>query len=247
MQLTFVGSGDAFGTEGRFNTCFHVAADPLNFLIDCGASSLVALKQRRIDRNAIQLILISHLHGDHFGGLPFFLLDAQLVASRTTPLTIAGPPGLKARLEMAMEALFTGSSKIPWKFELEIIELPLATPSELLGLNILTREVVHPSGAPSTALRIEAEGKTIAYSGDTEWTEALLPIANGADLFICECYMFERVVKFHMSYSIILEHLEDLGAKRVVLTHMGEDMMANRDKVDLSRVTLAEDGLELLV
>jgi ribonuclease BN (tRNA processing enzyme) len=246
LKLTFVGSGDAFGTGGRFNTCFHVASDTGNFLIDCGASSLVALKQRRIDRNAIGLILISHLHGDHFGGLPFFLLDAQLVAARTNPLTIAGPPGLKSRLAMAMEALFAGSSKIPWKFDLQIVDIPLATPTELNCLNILTHEVVHPSGAPSTALRIEVDGKTIAYSGDTQWTAALLPIANGADLFICECYMFERVVKFHMSYSIIIEHLDELAAKQIVLTHMGEDMMANRDKVDLSRVGLAEDGLEIL-
>lgn len=247
MKLTFIGSGDAFGTGGRFNTCIQVVSGTVNFLIDCGASSLVALKQRQIDRNAIDLILISHLHGDHFGGLPFFLLDAQLVASRTNPLTIAGPPGLKARLDMAMEALFTGSSKIPWKFDLDVIDIPLATTTDFPGLNLLTQEVVHPSGAPSTALRIEVDGKTIAYSGDTQWTEALLPIANGADLFICECYMFERVVKFHMSYSIILERLDELAAKQVVLTHMGEDMMANRDKVDLSRVTLAEDGLEFLL
>lgn len=94
MQFRFVGSGDAFGSGGRFNTCFHVAAERTRFLLDCGASSLVALKRGGIDRNAIDLILLTHFHADHFGGVPFFVLDAQLVARRTRPLTIAGPPGL---------------------------------------------------------------------------------------------------------------------------------------------------------
>lgn len=77
MKLTFVGCGDAFGSGGRFNTCFHIAATKTNFLIDCGASSLIAMKRFGIDRNAIDTILITHFHGDHFGGLPYFVLDAQ--------------------------------------------------------------------------------------------------------------------------------------------------------------------------
>src|SRR6266481_1503687 len=62
MHLQFVGSGDAFGSGGRFNTCFHVVAEELNFLIDCGASSLVAMKRLGIDRNAIDLIVLTHYH-----------------------------------------------------------------------------------------------------------------------------------------------------------------------------------------
>jgi ribonuclease BN (tRNA processing enzyme) len=58
MKLTFVGCGDAFGSGGRFNTCFHVETAATRFLIDCGASSLVALKRLGIDRNAIDTILI---------------------------------------------------------------------------------------------------------------------------------------------------------------------------------------------
>ncbi len=70
MQVRFVGCGDAFGSGGRQNTCFHVTGASSNFLIDCGASSLPALKRCGIVRNDIELILITHFHGDHFAGLP---------------------------------------------------------------------------------------------------------------------------------------------------------------------------------
>ena len=76
---------------GRFNTCFHLTGARTNCLIDCGATSLVALKRLGIERNAIDLILITHFHADHFGGVPFFVLDAQFFSKRSRPLTIAGP------------------------------------------------------------------------------------------------------------------------------------------------------------
>ena len=77
MRLTIVGSGDAFGSGGRFNTCFWLETAKGTLLVDCGASSLVALKARGLDHARIDGIILSHLHGDHFGGLPFLLLDAQ--------------------------------------------------------------------------------------------------------------------------------------------------------------------------
>src|SRR5215831_17313761 len=116
MRLQFVGSGDAFGSGGRFNTCFHVVAEELNFLIDCGASSLIAMKRLGIDRNAIDLIVLTHYHADHCGGVPFFILDAQFVATRTRPLTIAGPYPLKEWFSRQMETAFAGSHRSAKKF-----------------------------------------------------------------------------------------------------------------------------------
>src|SRR5882762_10289707 len=122
MQLRFVGCGDALGSGGRSNTCFHVTGKAANFLIDCGASSLPALKRLEIARDEIDLILITHFHGDHFAGLPFFLLDAQF-SRRTRPLVIAGPQGIETRLPQLMETLFEHSSKTKQRFELSVVEL----------------------------------------------------------------------------------------------------------------------------
>ena len=101
MKLQFVGCGDAFGSGGRFNTCFHLTGARTNLLIDCGASSMITLKRLGIAANDIGTILITHFHADHFGGIPFFMLDAQFFSKRTQPLTIAGADTLGRTLRLS--------------------------------------------------------------------------------------------------------------------------------------------------
>lgn len=239
VEVRFVGSGDAFGSGGRFQTCFAVRTGADLFLVDCGASSLVAMRQQGIDPREVSKIFVTHLHGDHFGGLPFFLLDAHYSAKRTTPLTIAGPPGLRARLTNAMEVLFPRSSQIEPDFELELIELSAQAPKDVGGVLVTAFPAAHFSGAPSYSLRIEVEGKVFAYSGDTEWTDKLIEASADADLFACECYVFDRDVPLHNSYARIVENLPRLTCKRVVVTHMSEEMLARVSDIELEH---SEDG-----
>jgi ribonuclease BN (tRNA processing enzyme) len=225
MHLQFVGCGDALGSGGRFNTCFHVRGERANFLIDCGASSLLALKRLGIDRDAIDMILITHFHGDHFAGLPFLLLDAQF-SRRTRPLTIAGPEGIEMRLAQVMEALFEHSSKTKQKFDLSVVALQPEVTKDFGTLRVTPYPVVHgESGGPFLAYRIEVEGRTIAYSADTEWTDALVPLAQDADLFVCEAYYYDRIVKNHLSLKTLEEHLSWIAPKKLILTHMSDDML----------------------
>jgi ribonuclease BN (tRNA processing enzyme) len=241
VNLRFLGSGDAFGSGGRFNTCFHLERRELgNVLIDCGATSMVAIRKWQVDPNAISVILISHLHGDHFGGLPFFLLDAQLVSRRTEPLLIAGPPGLAERLTTVMEAMFAGSTKVERKFGLGVLELALHERAELNGLAVTPFLMKHYSGAPSYALRIEVEGKILTYSGDTEWVDELIPAARGADLFICEAYFFDKAIKYHIDYATLARRLPDIGARRTIITHMSAELLARQGEIALEA---AYDGL----
>jgi ribonuclease BN (tRNA processing enzyme) len=241
MRLTFLGSGDAFGSGGRLNTCFHLErAAHGNVLIDCGATSMVAVRKEQVDPNGISTVLVSHLHGDHFGGLPFFLLDAQLISRRTSPLLLAGPPGLGERLNIVMEAMFACSTKVERKFATEIRELELHSRAELNGLAVTPYLMKHFSGAPSYALRIETEGKVLTYSGDTEWVEELIPAGRDSDLFICEAYFFDKVMKYHIDYSTLLRHLPEIGAKRTIVTHMSAELLGRQDEITLEA---AHDGL----
>jgi ribonuclease BN (tRNA processing enzyme) len=245
MRLTVIGSGDAFGSGGRFNTCFMIESLGQKILLDCGASSLVALKSRNIDLNTIDGVVLSHLHGDHFGALPFVLLDAQLLSLRSRRLTIAGPPGTRERLIAACEVFFPRSSTNPWKFPLDVAEITPGVPDEVLGFAIQTAEVVHQSGAPSTAVRLTHNGKVLGYSGDTEWTDALIPIADGADLFIVECYNYDRQSRGHMNFATLRQKRAELRARRIMLTHMNPSMLARLDEARANGWLVAEDGLAI--
>ena len=161
MQLRFVGCGGAFGSGGRFNTCFHVSSERVNFLIDCGASSLPALKRLEIDRDAIDLILITHFHGDHFAGLPFFLLDAQF-SRRTRPLVIAGPQGIETKLPEVMEVMFEHSSKTRQRFDLSVVTLAPRERRSFGDVTVTPYPVEHgESGGPPLASRVEGEGRPL--------------------------------------------------------------------------------------
>jgi ribonuclease BN (tRNA processing enzyme) len=238
MKLHFVGSGDAFGSGGRFNTCLHLTTAGGTTLIDCGASSLVAMKQQGIDRAAVDTILLTHFHADHFGGIPFFILDQQLNLRRTRPLLLAGPPGLTDWYERVMTLAFPGERQLP--FPLDLMEVAPGKTQTIGALAVTPFHVVHDDRAgPCLAYRITVEGKVFCYSGDTAWTEALIPAARGADLFVCECYTFEKPRKAHMNLATLKQHLDAIGAKRVILTHMSEDMLSRLSDIDLE---IAEDA-----
>jgi ribonuclease BN (tRNA processing enzyme) len=244
MKLTIIGSSDAFGSGGRLQTCFHVRASQGDFLIDCGATSLTGLFREGIDPNGISTVFVSHLHGDHFGGLVWFLIHAVHVAQRRTPLTVVGPLGIEERFTAVAEGLFPGSTKTERRFDLRFRTWRDFEPLEEGGVRVTPFVVSHPSGATPYALRFEVDGKVLAFSGDTEWVETLVAAAQGADLFICECFAFERDARYHLNWRTIEANLPRLGAKHVMLTHLGPEALANRDAIRHPLVSLAEDGLQ---
>ena len=97
-----------------------------------------------------------------------------------------------------MELFFPGSLAVPRRFSVEFVELAPRASMRVGPAAVTAFPVVHPSGAPPHALRIEYGGHTVAYSGDTEWTESLVEAAREADLFVCEAYTIDRPVKFHL-------------------------------------------------
>jgi ribonuclease BN (tRNA processing enzyme) len=241
MQLQFVGCGDAFGSGGRFNTCFHLVGQGFNALIDCGASSLIALNKLAINTNDIDVVFVTHFHGDHVGGVPFFLLDANYVTKRQRALTIAGPPSLKSRFPEIMEVGFPGTKGLAFQFPLQLMELDIGKRNQVGGLRVTPFHVLHDDRAgPCLGFRFEAEGKVIAYSGDSEWTDTLVNIGYEADLFICEAFTRDKPVPTHMALSSLERHLGRIRPQRLILTHMSDDMLARRAEVAFET---AEDGM----
>jgi ribonuclease BN (tRNA processing enzyme) len=238
VKVRFLGSGDAFGSGGRFQTCILLESSATQLLVDCGASSLIAMRRFGVDPLAIDAVILSHLHGDHFGGVPFLILDGQFTG-RTRPLVVAGPPGVETRVREAMEVLFPGSSRVQRRFDTRFVELADRVTLEIASVSVTPFGVVHASGAPPFALRTVADGKTVTYSGDTEWTPSLVDAARGADLFIAEAYFFDRAVKFHLDLLTLLKHRAELDCRRLIVTHMSEDMLRRRDSLE---VETAEDG-----
>jgi ribonuclease BN (tRNA processing enzyme) len=249
VTVTFAGSGDAFGSGGRYQACIHLrgpdGAAPV--LLDCGATSMSALRRWGLDPGEIAAVFVSHLHGDHFGGLPFLILDAQF-AGRTEPLTVAGPPGIARRLPQLMECMFPGSSTVARRFRVDVVEIvPDGSPAAAAGgVQAAGFAADHPSGpeGPALSLRITIGGKVIGYTGDTAWTDTLIDVATGADLLIAEAYFRDKNVPHHLRHADLAAHADRLDCRRIVLTHMSPDMLEHEDQV---RFETASDGLVLQV
>jgi ribonuclease BN (tRNA processing enzyme) len=240
VTVTFVGSGDAFGSGGRFQTCIMVDAPGTRFVIDFGASSLIALNALGIPHNSIDAVVLTHIHGDHCGGLPFMLADAMLGAKRTTPLTIAGPRYTKARLAEVQDAMMPGMHVMVPKFPLDYVEIDVMRPTKIGDLTVTSFPAAHTGETNPTSVRVEVAGKVVAYTGDSAWTKHMPALCADADLFIAESYFHSKPVRFHLNYPDIQEHRTEITAKRMVLTHMSPEMLA---KVDEVPEECAYDGL----
>ncbi len=140
-----------------------------------------------------------------------------------------------------METLFEHSSKTQQKFELSVLPLKPQETRSISGVTVTPYPVVHGnSGGPFLGFRLEAEGRVLAYTADTEWTETLVPLGRDADLFIAEAYTYESNVRNHLSLKSLEAHLAEIAPKRLILTHMSDDMLSRLD--GLPYIT-AHDGL----
>ena len=241
--VVFLGTGDAFSAGGRYQASYLLQTPGESVLLDCGPAALTSLKRHDLSAAPIDTVLLSHFHGDHFAGLPFLFLQYTYAEPRVKPLRIVGPPKVEERVMRIYEAMYADSAAAPLPYELQFIEALPGKELSFGGTQIEAFRVPHLENPPSYGYEIRSEGRKVVYTGDTGWTEDLLIHAEDADLFICECSFFETRLATHLDYPRIAENIDRFGSKRMVLTHLGQDVLKRRREIELE---LAHDGLAVV-
>jgi ribonuclease BN (tRNA processing enzyme) len=244
MKLNILGCGDAFGSGGRNQSGYLVEAGDRLFLLDCGPTSLLAMKRIGFDPRRLDAIILSHLHGDHFAGIPFFFIEYLYLKARPTPLTIAGPPGTEDRVRALFGLMYgdgTNAKEIP-PTNFQVLQPGAAT--EVEGIGILPFQVPHQAHGVSLGLKVSYAGKQILFSGDSLWTDVFIEQARNVDLFLCECSFYSEQPGMHVNYQTLAANLSRLECRNILLTHLGEEMLRRRSEL---AITVAEDGMVIEV
>jgi len=242
MKLHILGCGDAFGSGGRNQSGYLFETADSLFLVDCGPTSLLAMKRAGFEPNRLDAILLSHLHGDHFAGLPFFFIDYLYRQARTYPLVVAGPPGTETSARQHFSLMYGSGNDAK---SIPSTDFQILHPDQMArfgNLEVYPFRVPHQLDKISLGLRIHCQDKRILFTGDSLWTDKFVEQARGVDLFLCECSFYREQPGMHINYAALQANLARLNCKKLVLTHLGEEMLAQRSS--LSGI-VAEDGMVL--
>lgn len=216
MRLDCLGSGNAF-SHGRYWSGFLLDR---HILLDCPPQTLAHLFQLGLPSEDIDLILLSHEHSDHIGGVDLFLLDAvyRTWSRRTRPLAIGGPPGIYDRLREVVG----DSERLPPRDDACItwFERGDGAAFEWAGATVECFEVDHDPALTSLGFRVSTNGSVVAYSGDTRPCAAVERLAEGARLLILEC----GVGTYHFDWPEVLGLRSRLPAgTEILVTHYPDD------------------------
>jgi ribonuclease BN (tRNA processing enzyme) len=238
LEVKVVACGDAFGSNASHNSCYWIKYEGKNYLLDCGALAISNIKKFNMDITAIDAIFLSHLHGDHFGGLAFIFTELAYAKDFNETIKIIGPKGTDQKLEQLQELFYPGSWEKVKSF-IEFIDLNNSKHSELPDFEFI--RVPHSENLECFGIKLIFGSRILSYSGDLEWTDKIVELSRGADLFICECFSFDQKISGHISYSEIQSNIDILSCKKLVLTHLGQSMLNNLDKIDIHYLKEGED------
>jgi ribonuclease BN (tRNA processing enzyme) len=241
-EVVFVGTSDAFGAGGRRQSAIFARGERGGMLLDCGGTTNSGLGQLGLVRDEVDVILISHFHGDHFGGIPAFLYASLYVDNRTHPIEIVGPPEVEARVHALASAMGHHLGNREWTFPIRYREIHAGQSISAGPATVEAFATQHQPEANPQGYRVRLGREQIAYSGDTGWFADLPSEIATSDLFICECTLHKASLNFHLSLEELREHRDDLDCGRLVLTHLGEEMSRERGQIEIET---ADDGMSI--
>lgn len=243
VTVTLLGTGDAFASFGRSQSGYLIDAPGGRILMEAGPGLLPALKSNGIAPDSFDLLLISHLHGDHFGGLPFLILDYMWETPRKKVLTIAGPVKLEERTWLLMRTMFPHFELDKIKRKLKFVVLEPGSSTRLGKFKVRAIRSPHTKPDISLSLRIDGGGKSIVFSGDSGWNDGLVELSAGADLFLCECTYYESTqLDFHLNYPLLAANRDKFKVRRMVLTHLGREVLNRADEI---AIEMGYDGMKI--
>ncbi len=245
VTVTVLGSGDAFASGGRCQSAYLIEAVGKRVMLEAGPDLVGSLKRQSIAPDSLDILIVSHLHGDHFAGIPFLFLEYMYESPRKRPITIAGPPKLEERAIRLMHAMYNGfdlakvSRKVKW------LVLEPGRKRKMGPLQVTAIRSPHTKPDVSLSLKLAVDGRSIVFSGDSGWNDDLVKLAEGADLFLCECTYYESSqFKFHLNYPQLAANRGKFSVKRMVLTHLGREVLNHEADV---QAEMAFDGMRIEV
>ncbi len=255
MKLTVLGSGSTIPHPTRSSSGFWLETSGGTLLLDCSASVPMRMAQEKLDFPNLDAIWISHFHIDHCAGLLPLLAATKHVEAmqkRTKPLKICGPNGI-GKLLSGYNAV-NNYRLLEQPFPVEIVEAAELENFEILpGVEATACKTPHTAESHAIHIR-DADGKTLAYSADTGFSEVIAAFANRVDLFILECtYIRRKPVKKHLELAEAIFLIRKANPKRSMLTHFypewdDVDFKEEVAKIDpFCDVIEAQDGLNLEV
>lgn len=240
LDLAFVGSGNAFAPE----RCWSGFLLNDRHLFDAPPTALYSLKRMHVPLAEIETVFVSHFHADHFFGLPFLLLEYGYLTHRTSDLTIIGPPGIEDRVRHLTELGYPSLLLKPQSYTCRYVDVIDGASGKVNGLQYRAVEVDHGGvGLECFGFRVEIDGRSLAYTGDTRYCDQLMDLGREAEVLVTDCtYADGRGLPEHMSFTEVRELQARLGGDtEFVLTHLGGDV----DTRGAKRVTIAADQARL--
>ena len=242
MRLRVLGSGDAFASGGRGHPAYLLEGVTGRLLLDCGPTTLPALRRCGVEPDTLDAVLLSHFHGDHFGGVPFLVLDRRYGVAGARPLLVAGPAGVEQRVGDLARALYRGGAADAGPQFAAFLELEPDVRAPVGPAIVTPFRVPHDPGELCLGLRIEMEGRVVVYSGDTEWFDELPSRTRGADLLLLECTHADGTGGHHVRLPELLAHRDRLGCRQLLLTHLGTEA---RHAASAAGLRVADDGQQV--